>query len=93
MQVKEKNDSLVETGELKRFIISLDDFLSWLQHISEACSSEDLPQSLSEVESLLDAHFELKVKSFYNFFFTKLIQKYSYYFDIFITIKINTNVY
>ncbi|XP_065656363.1 spectrin beta chain, non-erythrocytic 1 isoform X4 [Hydra vulgaris] len=58
--VKEKNEFLLETGELKRFIISLDEFLSWLQHISEACSSEDLPQSVSENESLLDAHFEIK---------------------------------
>ena len=48
-------------GELKRFIIALDDFLNWLQQTSEVCSSEDLPQSLSEAESLLDTHFEVQV--------------------------------
>lgn len=58
--VKQKNESLAEMGELKRFIMSLDDFLNWLQQTSEPCSSEDLPQSLSEAESLLDAHFELQ---------------------------------
>lgn len=59
--VKEKNESLAETGELKRFIISLDDFVNWLQQVSETCSAEDLPQSLSEAESKLDEHFEVRV--------------------------------
>merc|ERR1712168_1188535 len=36
--VKEKNGSLAEMGELKRFIISLDDFVNWLQQVSETCS-------------------------------------------------------
>lgn len=61
MQVKDKNESLAETGELKRFIMSLDDFLSWLQQTSETCANEDLPQSLSEAETMLDAHFEIQV--------------------------------
>jgi spectrin beta len=58
--VKEKNETLVETGELKRFIISLDDFVNWLQQVSETCSSEDLPQTLAEAEAMLDAHFEVR---------------------------------
>lgn len=66
--MKQKNESLAEMGELKRFIMSLDDFLNWLQQTSEPCSSEDLPQSLSEAESLLDAHFELQVSSDLNLF-------------------------
>lgn len=63
--VKEKNESLAEMGELKRFIMSLDEFLNWLTQTSEQCASEELPQSLSEAESILDAHFDLKVKSFF----------------------------
>ena len=59
--VKQKNESLAEMGELKRFIMSLDEFLNWLTLTSEVCATEDLPQSLSEAESLLDAHFELQV--------------------------------
>ena len=59
--VKEKNESLAEMGELKRFIMALDEFLNWLTQTSEQCASEDLPQSLSESTSLLDAHFELQV--------------------------------
>ena len=62
--MKQKNDSLAETGELKRFIISLDDFVNWLQQVSETCSVEDLPQSLSEAEAMLDAHFEVMVSYF-----------------------------
>jgi spectrin beta len=60
LMVKEKNETLVETGELKRLIISLDDFVNWLQQVSPTCSSEDLPQSLPEAESMLDAHFEVR---------------------------------
>ena len=63
--VKEKNESLAEMGELKRFIISLDEFLNWLTQTSEQCASEELPQSLSEAESILDAHFDLKVKELF----------------------------
>lgn len=58
--VKQKNESLAEMGELKRFIMSLDEFLNWLTQTSEQCASEELPQSLSEAESLLDAHFDVK---------------------------------
>lgn len=60
--VRQKNDSLAEMGELKRFIMSLDEFLNWLTQTSEQCASEDLPQSLSEAEALLDAHFEVQVR-------------------------------
>ena len=43
--------------------MALDEFLNWLQQTSELCASEDLPQSLSEAETLLDSHFELKVNN------------------------------
>lgn len=59
--VKQKNESLAEMGELKRFIMSLDEFLNWLTQTSEQCASEEFPQSLSESESLLDAHYDLQV--------------------------------
>ena len=73
--VKEKNESLAEMGELKRFIISLDEFLNWLTQTSEQCASEELPQSLSEAESILDAHFDLKVIHANHLFNARLYNK------------------
>eukprot|EP00795_Rhopilema_esculentum_P013447 gene13447-4319_t len=58
--VKQRNETLAESGELKRFVMDLDEFHNWLQKTQAACASEDIAQSLQEAEALLDAHFEVK---------------------------------
>eukprot|EP00794_Sanderia_malayensis_P017794 gene17794-19571_t len=60
-KVKERNESLAESGELKRFINDLDDFNNWLISTQQVCASEDIAQSLQEAESMLDAHSEVTV--------------------------------
>uniref|UniRef100_A0A8C3PMM7 Spectrin beta chain n=1 Tax=Calidris pygmaea TaxID=425635 RepID=A0A8C3PMM7_9CHAR len=53
-------DSLTIAGRLQQFIQDLDNFLSWLVKTQVAVASEEVPDSLSQAEKLLNHHAALK---------------------------------
>lgn len=53
-------DSLTVAGRLQEFIQDLDNFLAWLVKTQAAVASQELPDSLSEAERLLNHHATLK---------------------------------
>jgi len=53
-------DSLTVAGRLQQFIQDLDNFLGWLVKTQAAVASEEVPDSLTEAERLLNHHAALK---------------------------------
>ncbi|XP_054855022.1 spectrin beta chain, non-erythrocytic 4 [Eublepharis macularius] len=53
-------DSLTVASRLQQFIQDLDGFLTWLVKTQAAVAAEELPQSLSQAERLLNQHASLK---------------------------------
>ncbi|XP_041514121.1 spectrin beta chain, erythrocytic [Microtus oregoni] len=52
--------SLGEASKLQAFLQELDDFQAWLSMAQKAVASEDMPESLPEVEQLLQQHAAIK---------------------------------
>ena len=59
-QLKERDEKLGEAGELQRFLGNLDHFQQWLSRTQTTVASEDIPNSLSDAEKLLNQHQQLK---------------------------------
>ncbi|KAM9260145.1 LOW QUALITY PROTEIN: spectrin beta chain, non-erythrocytic 4-like [Morus bassanus] len=53
-------DSLTVAGRLQQFIQDLDNFLGWLVKTQAAVASEEVPDSLTEADRLLNQHAALK---------------------------------
>ncbi|XP_064621468.1 spectrin beta chain-like isoform X3 [Lineus longissimus] len=58
--LKERDEKLNESSELQKFLQNLDHFQAWLGKTQTTIASEDIPQSLSEAEQLLNTHQQLK---------------------------------
>ncbi|XP_071163379.1 spectrin beta chain-like isoform X10 [Mytilus edulis] len=58
--LKERDEKLGEAGELQRFLGNLDHFQQWLSRTQTTVASEDIPNSLSDAEKLLNQHQQLK---------------------------------
>lgn len=58
--MKERDEKLGEAGELQRFLGNLDHFQQWLSRTQTTVASEDIPNSLSDAEKLLNQHQQLK---------------------------------
>ncbi|XP_013410395.1 spectrin beta chain-like [Lingula anatina] len=60
IMLKDRDEKLGEAGELQRFLQNLDHFQQWLSHTQVTIASEDIPNSLSEAEKLLNQHQQIK---------------------------------
>ena len=60
LQLKDRDEKLGEAGELQHFLGNLDHFQHWLQRTQTTVASEDIPNSLSDAERLLNQHQQLK---------------------------------
>ncbi|XP_033955140.1 spectrin family protein isoform X2 [Pseudochaenichthys georgianus] len=58
--MKRREESLGEASKLQGFLRDLDDFQSWLSRTQTAVASEDIPTSVTEAESLLTQHENIK---------------------------------
>lgn len=58
--LKDQELSLGEASKLQAFLQELDDFQAWLSMAQKAVASEDMPESLPEVEQLLQQHAAIK---------------------------------
>ncbi|XP_060941485.1 spectrin family protein isoform X1 [Limanda limanda] len=58
--MKRREESLGEASKLQGFLRDLDGFQSWLSRTQTAVASEDIPTSLTEAESLLAQHENIK---------------------------------
>ena len=60
LQLKVRDERLGEASELQKFLQDLDHFQQWLTRTQTSIASEDIPSSLSEAESLLNQHQQIK---------------------------------
>ncbi|XP_070577536.1 spectrin beta chain, non-erythrocytic 1-like isoform X2 [Ptychodera flava] len=58
--LQERDAAMAEARELQQFLRDLDDFQAWLSKTQTAIASEDIPESLSEAEKLLNQHAAIK---------------------------------
>jgi len=59
-QLEEKNQKLEEQGDLHKFLQDLDHFQNWLTTQQTEIASEDIPNSLAEVEQQIGKHNQIK---------------------------------
>ncbi|VDL98418.1 unnamed protein product [Schistocephalus solidus] len=60
--IKERDDRLNDSSELQRFLQDFDHFQMWLRRMQTTVASEDVPNTLTEAEKLVQDHEQVRME-------------------------------
>lgn len=78
--LQERNEKLVSSYTLHRFLADCRDLMSWMSDMQTIISADELAKDVAGAEALLERHQEHKVIIYVHFIIFKVLIIYVYYF-------------